>query len=235
MFDFHKSSTLPSATAMRSMSEKNLYYRWSPRTSPLRGSPPSSAPVAERQISAPATVYYGDEGGGSWRPSLSAIKDVEEPEEGAVGKGLIRGPLTQGGNGSHNIPPEIEFSLYYDIQCRTLMVHLQCARFLPNRLKKASLNPIVILYLLPNREDIYHSRIVENTVNPVFNQSFEFSGLMPDEVRRQTLVFRVFSQSSKGDLLGGLSVSLSEADLFGVMCRRNIDTDIEKLKVNNNG
>ena len=44
-------------------------------------------------------------------------------------------------------------------------------------------------------------------------------------------MFRVYSHSTKGDLLGGLGLSLSEADLFGVMCRKKIDTDVEKLKV----
>lgn len=151
-----------------------------------------------------------------WKPSLSSIDDVEEPtDEADVRSGK----------------PELEFSLYYDIQCRTLMVHLQCARNLPIKGKKVSLDPTVLLYLLPNREDIFQSRVIRNNANPRFNQSFEFRGLLPDEIRRQTLVFRVFSQSSKGELLGGLSLSLSEADLFGVMSRKRLDTDIEKLKV----
>jgi synaptotagmin-1 len=234
MFEFNKTPvTRSSSVAARVMSDS---YRSSPRTSPHRGSPPYSVSppsIGERQMSAPATFSHSDLDSTSWRPSLSAIKDVEEPEEGAAGKGL-EGLIRNVPPGSA-LPPEIEFSLYYDIQCRTLMVHLQCARFLPLRVKKAGLNPIVLLYLLPNREDIFQSKMVENTSNPVFNQSFEFTGLMPDEIRRQTLIFRVFSHSSKGDLLGGLSISLSEADLFGVMCRRNIDTDIEKLKLVSRG
>ena len=233
MFNFSKkSSTLP-LSSMRTYSERHLNGHGSPRTSPLRGSPPAGSSVHyERQFSAPAAVDYDSSVTGSWRPSLSAIQEPGEDE--VVGMGLKRGGaegLSRGTSSGNSLPPEVEFSLYYDIQCRTLMVHLQCARFLPNRAKKAGLNPIVLLYLLPNREDIFQSKMVHNTPNPVFNQSFEFTGLMPDEIRRQTLVFRVFSHSSKGDLLGGLSVSLSEADLFGVMCRRNIDTDIEKLKV----
>ena len=153
----------------------------------------------------------------TWKPSLSSIA------EGGEGN--------REGRSSPAEPPEIEFSLYYDIQCRTLTVHLQCAWNLPRKGKKGTPNPIVLLYLLPNREDIFHSKMIENASNPMFNQSFEFKGLLPDEVRRQTLVFRIFSQSSKGDLLGGLGLSLAEADLFGMMCRKNIDTDMEKLKV----
>ena len=230
MFNFSKklkSSTLP-LSAMRAYNERHLNGQGSPRTSPLRSSPPS---MAERQFSAPAAFDYDTSVTGSWRPSLSAIQDVVEPGEEAMGLRRSAGEFIRGTSGGQALPPEVEFSLYYDIQCRTLMVNLQCARFLPNRAKKAGLNPIVLLYLLPNREDIFQTKMIENTPHPVFNQSFKFTGLMPDEIRRQTLVFRVFSHTSKGDLLGGLSVSLSEADLFGVMCRRNIDTDIEKLKV----
>ena len=153
---------------------------------------------------------------GSWKPSLSSIDDVEEPADESDARSR---------------KPEIEFSLYYDIQCRTLMVHLQSAHNLPIKGKKVSLDPTVVLYLLPNREDIFQSRVIHDTANPTFNQSFEFRGLLPDEVRRQTLVFRVCSHSSKGEMLGGVSLSLSEADLFGVMCRKKLDTDIEKLKV----
>ena len=232
MFGFERTAMKSS----KSMSERNLHRHSphsSPRTSPLRSSPPySSSPMLshERQISAPAGMSLINDDGcsTSWRPSLSAIEDVEEPQDGGAAEGLNSGGLMMS---SANVPPEIEYSLYYDIQCRTLMVHLQCVHNLPVKGKKVSLNPITLLYLLPNREDIFHSKMIENSNNPVFNQSFEFTSLLPDEIRRQTLVFRVFSHSAKGDLLGGLSIPLSEADLFGVMCLKYIDTDVKKLKV----
>ena len=44
-------------------------------------------------------------------------------------------------------------------------------------------------------------------------------------------MFWIYSQSAKGDLLGGLALPLSEADLFGMKYTLKIDTDIEKLKV----
>ena len=160
-----------------------------------------------KQISMP------DELGGRKSPS-SSIDDVEEPaDESDV--------LSQ--------KPEIEFSLYYDIQCHTLMVHLQCAHNLPIK-GKVSLDPTVVLYLLPNCENIFLSQVIHDT-NATFNQSFEFRDLLPDKIQRQILVFRVCSHLSKGEMLGGLSLSLSEADLFGAMCRRRLDTDIEERKV----
>ena len=119
--------------------------------------------------------------------------------------------------------PEIEFSVYYTVRCWTLMVYLHCARNLP----VGSLNPTVALYLLPNREDIFQSQV---NANPTFDR-FEFRGLLPDEIRHQTLVFKVYSHLSKDEMLGGLSLSLSEADLFGATCRKKLETDIGKLKV----
>lgn len=165
---------------------------------------------------------------GGWRPSLPSIQDQEEEEEEEEGEMKAGG----GASRAKNVP-EIEFSLYYDIQCRTLTVHLQCAKHLPLKSRKVTLNPIVLLYLVPNREDILESKVVENSTNPYFDQSLEFKGLLPDEVRRQSLVFRIYSQSAKGDLLGGLALPLSEADLFGMKHRMKIDTDTEKLKVMN--
>ena len=200
-----------------------------------RSSPPSPTPlssslssltesVTSSMMTAPHPTPYDPEESGSWKPTLSSIVDEEEPVEEKGGKTGTKSRIP-------TVAPEIEFSLYYDIQCRTLMVYLQCANHLPFRGKTLTLSPIVILYLLPNREDILHSRMIENSTNPCFNQSLEFKGLLPDEIRRQTLIFRIYSHKTKGELLGGLAVSLAEADLFGIMCRKQIDTDMEKLKV----
>ena len=172
--------------------------------------------------SGPTTPYTNEwEASGSWKPTLSSIEDEDEGQEDDQYGSEVD---------SLALEPEIDFSLYYDIQCRTLTVHLQCARNLPLK-TKAIMYPTVILYLLPNREDTLQTRSVGNTNNPYFDQSLEFKGLLPDEIRRQTLIFRVYSQASKGDLLGGLAVPLAEADLFGMVCTKRIDVDIEKMKV----
>ena len=192
------------------------------RSSPLT---PQDGTESEMCPITPEHEFCDPEAPGGWRPSLTSIQDQEEEKEEEEGE--MRGA-------SHTTVPEIEFSLYYDIQCRTLTVHLQCAKHLPLKGKKVTLNPIVLLYLVPNREDILESKVVENSTNPYFDQSLEFKGLLPDEVRRQSLVFRIYSQSAKGDLLGGLALPLSEADLFGMKYRMKIDTDTEKLKVMDN-
>ena len=160
-----------------------------------------------------------------WRPSLPSIEDEEE--EGEEGD---RKSVSSTSSNAVN-PPEMEFSLYYDIMSRTLTVHLHSAKNLSQTRKKGSLNTIVLLYLIPNREDMMASKLVENSTNPIYDQSIEFRGLLPDEIRRQTLVLRVYGQSLKGELLGGIALSLCDADLLGMKYRMKLDADIEKLKV----
>ena len=210
----------------RSISEPDLSSGFNPSADVVE-SPETTLPSMEGTQSLPihtfsptvtTTSHYKqismpDELVGQKSP-LSSIDDIEEPADES------HAPSQK---------PEIEFSLYYDIQGHTLTVHLQCAHNLPIR-GKVNLDPTVVLYLLPNRENIFLSQVIRDT-NPTFNQSFEFRDLLPDEIRRQTLVFQVCSHSSKGEILGGLSLSLSEADLSGAMCRRRLDTDIEKQKV----
>ena len=227
------SRTWSSSDGYGSTGNKNQGYRRTaslPPTLPSKARSSSLTPQDGTESKmcpiTPQYEYSDPEAFGGWKPSLPSIQDQEEEEEEEESE------MKAGSRAA--VVPEIEFSLYYDIQCRTLTVHLQCAKHLPLKGKKVTLNPIVLLYLVPNREDILESKVVENSTNPYFDQSLEFKGLLPDEVRRQSLVFRIYSQSAKGDLLGGLALPLSEADLFGMKYRIKIDTDTEKLKVMDN-
>ena len=163
---------------LRSLSEvRSTSPRDSPPSLSTTHSLPASLPPSlfpEGQTShQPHQYHHEHEDSGSWKPSLSSIADADESEErresgierGGEGGGGRRGG--RNGSGSPSVLPEIEFSLYYDIQCRTLTVHLQCVRRLSARSKKAGVSPIVLLYLLPNREDIFESKMVQNSVNPI--------------------------------------------------------------------
>ena len=188
--------------------------------------PVSHENLEECSITSPSSLASGDDAFPEvWRPSLPSIEDEEE--EGEEGD---RKSVSSASSVALN-PPEMEFSLYYDIMSRTLTVHLHSAKNLSQTRKKGPPNTIVLLYLIPNREDIMESKLVENSTNPRYDQSLEFRGLLPDEIRRQTLVLRVYGQSLKGVLLGGIALPLSDADLLGMKYRMKLDTDIEKLKV----
>ena len=129
--------------------------------------------------------------------------------------------------------PILTFSLYYDLQRRTLTVHLILANNLPAKDRRGTSDPFVILFLLPNKEEIFESKVHKRTLNPVFDQVFEFSGLLPNEIRRQSLVFRVLDKDTIGssDYIGSVVLPLEEADLYGVKVSVRIDEDPSAVQV----
>ena len=85
------------------------------------------------------------------------------------------------------------FSLYFDIQRRALTVNLMKAENLPRKpSNQGSCDPFVMMFLLPNKQEVLQSVIKQRTLNPVFQQVFEFGGLLANELKNQVLVFRVF-------------------------------------------
>ena len=75
------------------------------------------------------------------------------------------------------------------------------------------------------------STVLKDGPEPVINRSVNFKDLKPDEVREQTLVFQLYNGSTMGTLVGGVTLPLSDADLYGMSCTMNIDLDREKIKV----
>ena len=75
------------------------------------------------------------------------------------------------------------------------------------------------------------STVLKDGPEPVINRSVTFKDLKPDEVREQTLVFQLYNGSTMGALVGGVTLPLSDADLYGMSCTMNIDLDREKIKV----
>ena len=116
------------------------------------------------------------------------------------------------------VVPLLHFSLYYDIQRRTLTVHLMKGTNLPAKDRHGTSDPFVIIFLLPNKEQIFQTKVHQKELNPDFNEVFEFSGLLPAEIRRQSLVFRILDKDtlSSSDDIGSVILPLEEADLYGV-------------------
>lgn len=129
--------------------------------------------------------------------------------------------------------PVLRFSLYYDIQRRTLTVHLIEAFNLPAKDRRGTSDPFVILFLLPNKEAIYETKVHKQTLNPKFDQVFEFPGLLPNEIRRQSLVLRILDKDTIGasDYIGSIVLPLEEADLYGVTVAEKINEDPNALQV----
>ena len=133
--------------------------------------------------------------------------------------------------------PTLQFSLYYDFKRRTLIVHLQKAFNLPAReIDSDTCHAFVIVYLLPNREtdrETYESRVVQNTLNPNFDEMFQFPRLKTETARQQTLVFRIYHQCGPKHniLIGGVLQPLEEVDFHGKTLRKRIVEDVEECQV----
>ena len=114
--------------------------------------------------------------------------------------------------------PRIQFSLYYDMQRYCLTIHLISATSLTDRNKKrkTELSPYVLVFLIPSREQIFESKLKRDTNNPIFKETFEFTGLPPDEVRRQTLILRVLNKARSAFDIGIVTLPLENVDLYGV-------------------
>lgn len=137
------------------------------------------------------------------------------------------------GNAHQNrdLLPMLEYSLYYDIQRRTLLVFLhQCLHLDPQGASKGAIASYVVLFLLPNKDEVMESKVVENTLDPIFHQVFEFSGIQIEELRQQVLMFRIYRKDKllSNSLIGSVSVPLDQADLYNELVLAVIDDKMEK-------
>ena len=130
--------------------------------------------------------------------------------------------------------PTLQFSLYYDIQRRTLTVNLQQAYNLPVKdIFKGSSDPFIVMFLLPSREEILQSKIVEKDLNPVFDQEFEFRAILSQELYSQVLVMQVYDHKelASNDLIGSVLIPMKEAELHGMTMKRKIGEGKNVMKV----
>ena len=133
--------------------------------------------------------------------------------------------------------PLLQFSLYYDFKRTTLIVHLQKAFNLsPRDPETNTCNPFVIVYLLPNREadcKTYETRVVHNTLNPSFDEMFQYPQLNQWVARQQTLVCRIYHHcgTKQNIVIGGVLQPLENADFHGKTIRKKIAEDFEEFQV----
>ena len=87
-------------------------------------------------------------------------------------------------------------------------------------------------YLHPNKKEIFQSKIVYKTLNPVFDQLFEFHNLqLDDDIHRQSLVFWIYDDD-KLFKNKGIVLPLRDADVYGVhvVYKMRVDERVEKFK-----
>lgn len=132
--------------------------------------------------------------------------------------------------------PIIQFSLFYDMLLSKITIQLHHVSDLPQvsgkGRRRAQCDPFVTLHLEPDRGDTFQSEIVTNSHNPVFNQTFQFGGMMADYVKHQTLVFQIYNHALNDKVIGRACLPLMDAELFGVIMQMKITEETQVAMVN---
>jgi len=107
----------------------------------------------------------------------------------------------------------LNFSLQYKPDRALLMVTVIKAENLPPRKDSECIDPFVDIQLLPFYRRKNHSEVHQKTLNPVFNQTFEFE-VPPYEIRGQQIQFTVldFSQQLNHNTIGTVLYDLATLD-----------------------
>ncbi|XP_072512505.1 synaptotagmin-6 [Salminus brasiliensis] len=118
-------------------------------------------------------------------------------------------------NGGGKNCGKINFSLRYDYENEMLLVNILKAFDLPAKDLCGSSDPYVKIYLLPDRKK-FQTRVHRKTLNPTFNESFQFP-VPYDElpVRKLHLSVFDFDRFSRHDMIGEVVLEnlLEDSDL----------------------
>ncbi|XP_013780479.1 synaptotagmin-1-like isoform X2 [Limulus polyphemus] len=108
----------------------------------------------------------------------------------------------------------LQYKLDYDFSTNNLAVTVIQAEDLPGMDLSGTSDPYVKIYLLPDKKKKYETKVHRKTLNPVFNETFNFK-IPYSEITAKTLVFAVFDfdRFSKHDQIGEIKLSLSSVDL----------------------
>lgn len=108
----------------------------------------------------------------------------------------------------------LQYKLDYDFNSNNLAVTVIQAEELPGMDMSGTSDPYVKVYLLPDKKKKYETKVHRKTLNPVFNETFNFKVPYAD-IASKTLVFAIydFDRFSKHDQIGEVKVPLNTVDL----------------------
>ncbi|CAN7995660.1 unnamed protein product [Ixodes hexagonus] len=108
----------------------------------------------------------------------------------------------------------LQFKLDYDFNTNNLAVTVIQAEDLPGLDMSGTSDPYVKVYLLPDKKKKYETKVHRKTLNPVFNETFNFK-VPYAEITTKTLVFAIFDfdRFSKHDQIGEVKVPMNTIDL----------------------
>ncbi|KAL1130147.1 hypothetical protein AAG570_013085, partial [Ranatra chinensis] len=98
---------------------------------------------------------------------------------------------------------KLHWALRYDTEMDALVVKVLEARDLPVKDVTGSSDPYIKVYLLPDRNKKFQTKVHRKNLDPVFNETFIFS-VSYDDLRSRYLQFSVydFDRFSRHDLIG---------------------------------
>ncbi|KAG8198552.1 hypothetical protein JTE90_026453 [Oedothorax gibbosus] len=108
----------------------------------------------------------------------------------------------------------LQYKLDYDFHTNNFAVTIIQAEDLPGMDLSGSSDPYVKVYILPDKKKKYETKVHRKTLNPVFNETFNFK-IPYGEIASRTLVFAVldFDRFSKHDQIGEIKIPLGSLDL----------------------
>jgi len=139
-------------------------------------------------------------------------------------KGLIEGEEDIDINEEELVkPPEneylgkLQYELKYDFNTQTLSVTVCQAMELPAMDMGGVSDPYVKVFLMPETKGMkkFETKVHRKTLNPFFNETFQFKNIPYADTFDKTLMFTIFDfdRFSKHDRIGEVKVPLSMVDL----------------------
>ncbi|XP_035662791.1 synaptotagmin-2-like isoform X2 [Branchiostoma floridae] len=114
---------------------------------------------------------------------------------------------------------QLQFSLDYDFQQNQMRVGVLQAKDLPGMDFSGTSDPYVTVKILPEKKKRFETKVHRKTLNPTFNEYFNFKDLKFSELSNKIILFLIydFDRFSRHDLIGEVSVPLSSVDLARVV------------------
>ena len=108
----------------------------------------------------------------------------------------------------------LQFKLDYDFNNNNLAVTIIQAEELPACDVGGTSDPYVKVYLLPDKKKKFETKVHRKTLNPVFNETFNFK-VPYNEIITKTLILAVFDfdRFSKHDQIGEIRIPMNQIDL----------------------
>jgi len=137
-----------------------------------------------------------------------AILDMEEELD--VNEEELKGPAKE-------YLGKLQYELKYDFNTQTLSVTVIQAMELPAMDMGGVSDPYVKVFLMPETKGMkkFETKVHRKTLNPFFNETFQFKNLPYADTFDKTLMFTIFDYDrfSKHDRIGEIKLPLSMVDL----------------------